>query len=177
MSCTPVALPAVKADFCAPDLNFGQIDKIYLGNEGQPLTDWTDLTEWNNRLDNEDVTADNDKIRMLHVIGDKPLPERNSVDFSQGRKAYTTPTHTVNIKVDETHDDNYAFVQWLDANVGQTIKVWYQAGKYLYGGNEGISATVVLGDVIPESDEELNTFEGSVEWKGDHPARTANPMA
>ena len=128
-TCTPVPLPAVKADFCAPDLNFGQIDKIYLGNEGNPFIDWTDLVEWNARLDNVDV-ADPTKVRFLHVIGDKPAPEKNKVDFSQGRSAYTTPKHTVNIKIDETHDDNYALIKFLEDNAGQTIPIWYQAGKY-----------------------------------------------
>ena len=176
MDCTVVNLPVVKADFCAPNTNFGQIDKIYLGNLGQDFTDWTVITEWNTRIDNDAAAADT-VIRMLHVIGDKPAAESNSVDFSQGRKIYTEKKHTVNIKIDETDDENYALVQWLEANAGQQIAVWYSAGKYLYGGNSGVAATLNLDDIIPESDEELQTFAGTISFEGPHPDRTVNPLA
>ena len=176
-TCTSVALPAVTADFCSPDINFGEIDKIYFTNDGAPLTDWNDLAEWNTRLDNADVTPDNDKIRFLHVIGDKPAPEKPVIEFSQGRKTYPDPDHTINIRVDETGADNYALLLFLEQNAGQQLRMWYQAGKYLYGGNEGILANLNLDDIIPESDEELNTFAGTITWEGGHPERIANPMA
>ena len=176
-TCTTVDIPAVVADFCAPNINFGEIDKIYFTNDGAPLTDWNDLAEWNTRLDNADVTADNTKIRCLHVIGDKPAPERSEIEFSQGRKAYTEADHSINIRVDETGDENYALVQWLEENAGQQLRIWYQAGKYLYGGNTGILALLTLDDIIPESDDELNTFNGTVSWEGKHPDRIVNPMA
>ena len=63
MACVPIPLPPVKADICAPDLNFGEVDKIYLGNQGNPFLDWTDLAEWTARLDNEDI-VDETKIRF-----------------------------------------------------------------------------------------------------------------
>lgn len=174
--CTPVALPAVKADFCAPNLNFGEIDRVYLGNPGNPFTDWSLLAEWDARLDNADI-ADATKIRMLHVIGDKPAGEKTKIDFSQGRSVYTEGKHSINIKVDETGDENYELIIWLEENAGQTVSLWYQAGKYIYGGNDGISASLTLDDIIPESDEELNTFNGAATWEGNHPERIPNPMA
>lgn len=174
--CAPVNLPKVKADFCAPDLNFGRIDKIYLGYDGHPFVDWEDLEEWTTRIDNTTL-ADLTLIRELHVIGDKPAAEKTKVDFSLGRATYTTPNHTVNIRVDETHEDNYLFLQWVEAHQGQTLRVWWAAGKYLYGGLTGVPATLVLNDVIPENDQELNTFQGTVTWKGLTPDRITNPMA
>ena len=117
------------------------------------------------------------KFVFLHTVGDKPATEKNKIEFSQNRAVYTTPKHTLNISVDETNDENYALIQWLEENAGQTIAVWYQAGKYLYGGNEGVPALVTLDDIIPVSDEELNTFDGVVEWEGIHPDRVVNPMA
>ena len=175
-TCVPVNLPKVKADFCAPDLNFGQVTDIWLGYDTNPFDDWTDLEEWTTRVDNATL-ADLTKIRHLHVIGDKPAAERTKIDFSQNRSTYTVPNHTVNVRVDETHDDNYALVQWLDAHAGQTIRVWYAAGKYIYGGNEGVPANLGLNDVIPESDEELNVFQGAITWQANHPDRILNPMA
>lgn len=176
MDCENVNLPAVTADFCAPNLNFGQVNKIYLGYEGQPFVDWSDLDEWVLRLDNATL-ADETLVRSLHVVGDKPAAEKTKIEFSQGRSTYTTPKHLINVKVDETDALNYALIQWLEANQGQVIRVWYQAGKYLYGGAAGVPATFVLNDVIPESDEELNIFQGVISWEDLHPARITNPMA
>ena len=174
--CNPNDLPAVEADFCNPDINFGQIDRIFFNNEGNPMLDWTDVMEWNTRLDNTTL-ADATKIRWLHVIGDKPAPEKTTLDFSQGRQINTEKTHTVNVIVDETGPLNYALVQWLEDNASQNVRMWYSAGKYLYGGNEGISVKLELDDIIPQSDEELNTFNGTATWKGGHPARIVNPIA
>lgn len=176
MDCTGLNLPEVKADFCSPNTNFGQIDKLYLGVSGNPMADWSDLAEWTARLDNTTL-ADATKIRELHVIGDKPAAEKNKVDFSKGRSVYTEATHTINFAIDETGDENYDLVKFFEDNAGVSIPVWYQAGKYLYGGNSGVSATIVINDVIPQSDEELNTFVGTITFKGGHPDRILNPMA
>ncbi len=176
MSCTNINLPAHDADFCAPNINFGEIDKIYLGYDDQPLVDWSDLTEWNTRLDNTTL-ADLTKIRYLHVVGDKPAPEKNKIEISQSRHVYTEGKHTIEISVDETGAVNHALIQWLEANAGQTIRVWYQSGKYLHGGTAGVPANIRLDDIIPSSSDELNTFQGVIEWEGDTPDRITNPMA
>ena len=174
--CNETQLPTVVADFCSPNLNFGQIKKIYLGYASNPLADWNDLAEWNTRLDNS-TEADLTKIRFLHVIADKPAAEKSEIEFSQNRKAYTTPDHTINLSVDETGNENYALIQFLEDNAGKTVQMWYEAGKYLYGGNSGIPVFISLNDVIPESDEELNTFDGTATWQANHPDRIVNPMA
>lgn len=175
MSCVPVNLPAAKADDCNPTLNFARVDMVFLGNSGQPMADWTSLIEWTARLDNVDVT--DTKIKFLNVIGSKPAPTRNKVEFSKGRSVYTEAEHTLPIKVDETHDDNYLLIKWLEDNAGQEILLWYASGKYLYGGDSGISASLLLDNIIAEDDKALNTFDGQAEWKGVHSDRILNPMA
>ena len=176
--CTAFVLPIAKHDFCAPEINFGRIDKIYFASDGasSAFTDFSDLAEWTARLDNVDV-ADVTKIRFLGVIGNKPLPENTEISYSLGRTTFTTNKHTLAVRVDETHDDNYALVKWLEANKGQVLRVWYASAKYLYGGNEGILATLSLNDFIPEGDTELNEFQGSVLWEGDTPDRTLNILS
>jgi hypothetical protein len=92
------------------------------------------------------------------------------------RKVTGPKKHSINIKVDETGELNYEFLRQLEC--GGVFLIWYQAGKYLYGGNEGIQATIALDDVIPEGTQELNTFTGTVEWEAKHhPERVLNPMA
>jgi len=176
MSCVAVELPEVKADLCAPDVNFSEIDKIFLGNANNPLADWSNLTEWNTRLDNS-TTGDLTKIRYLHVIGSKPKPEKTKIEFSQNRTLYTTPKHSIPFKVDETGPENYALLKFLEDNAGMVIPVWYQVGKYLYGGPNGVQAKINMDDVIDESSDVLQIFEGLVEWEDKHPLRITNPMA
>ena len=174
--CIPVATPKVKSSFCSPDLTLGRIDHLYFGSVGQPLADWTDLNEWNTRLDNE-TEDDTTKIRFLSIIGSKPKPERGKIDYSQDRTLYTTPTHTLPFKVDETSQETYEFLQWLDENAAHQFAIWYPDQKHLYGSNNGITASMTFDHVIPENDEELSYFEGVIEWKGIHPDRIVNPLA
>lgn len=175
--CDEFVLPVVKHDFCAPTINFGRIDKIYFCSDGANSALTTgDLAEWTLRLDNEGV-IDATNIRSLAVIANKPLPENSEVTYSLGRKAYTENVHTVPVRVDETNDENYALVQWLEENKGTTVRVWYASDKYLYGGLTGILATLSLNDFIPEANTELNEFQGSILWEGAHPDRTLNILS
>ena len=167
---------AVAFDFCAPELNFGSIDKIYIGTVGFPMGDWTDLAEWNLRLDNTTL-ADDTKIRYIHVKGSKALPEKTEVAISLKRKSYTDPKQTVSIAIDETGDVNYALVQWLEANPGKQFAFWYSSGKHLFGGDNGITAVLDLGDEIPESTDELVKYLGTIKWDGVSPERIVNPLA
>lgn len=175
-TCAAVNAPKVKFDYCTPEINYGQIDRILLGNEGYPLDDPTDLAEWTDRVDNDDI-VDASKIRQLFVIGDKPAPESSVQKISLGRSVYGTKKHTINIKIDETNDDNYNLVQWLEDHSGVTFRCWYTAGKYLYGGADGIPVNINLDDVIPEASDALDLFIGKLTFEGKTPDRILNPMA
>jgi hypothetical protein len=60
---------------------------------------------------------------------------------------------------------------------GTNFLVWYVAGKYIYGGNDGIEASFKLNDIIPEDNQELNTFNGTITWDAKfHPERINNPL-
>ena len=169
-------MPEAEADLCAPNVNYSQVNAVYIGTGDNPFTNWEDLSEWLARIDNADVT-DATKLRKFHTVGDKPAPEKNKIDFSQDRTLYSIPKHTLNLKVDETGDKNYEFIRWLELNPGQTFRVWYQVGKYLYGGNNGVPASVNFDDIIDEDKKTLNIFAGTVSWEGVHPERALNPMA
>lgn len=170
---TLTALPAVEADFCAPDFNLGQLKYLYFTNAGEGLTDVTDPVEWGLRLDQSGAATD--AIRTLHIIGDKPAPEVTNVELSLGREASTEKKHTYNIIIDETNQTNYAFLQELENNP-RTFTVWLEGSKYIYGGNDGIAATILINDIIPQADTELNTFVGTITFKGNHPNRDLSPF-
>jgi len=175
-TCTIVPLPAAKADFCNPTLNYGQIDEIRIGNFGEPFTDWTSPTEWGARVDNADV-ADPTKIRQLNGIGDKPAADAPETAYSRGRTLYGTRTHTINFKIDEVFEENYALLRFIEANPGQQYAAWYRGGKFLYGGNDGVPASVKVDHIIPESSDELEYYQLVATWKGVHPERVEDPLA
>jgi len=169
------SVPAVLFDYCAPDVNYGQIDKLYVAAyNAASFADWTSLSEWLSRIDNTSV--DIDAIRELSVMGSKPAPTRDAIEISGDRKIYSPATHTIDVKVDETNEENYEFLRTLECN--SYYKIWYAAGKYLYGGYDGIIVdSFFLDDLIPENSKELNIFQGVAEWENQfHPERILNPM-
>ncbi len=115
---------------------------------------------------------------MLHVVGDKPAAEKNTFKISMNREISSPKNHTINFKIDETDADNYALLQFIEENPAFQFRLWYEAGKYLYGGNDGVGANIVMDDIIPESNEDLNIFQGVAKWKSViSPERITNPIA
>lgn len=162
-------------NFCDPDINEGQIDRIYFANPDYPLTDWTDQAEWLTRISNTSNNAN--AIRYIEVIGSKAAAESNDVAISLKRTITLNKTHTIEFRIDETNHLNYEFLRTIECN--NSYVFWYRSGKYLYGGNDGISAKQIkMNDVIPEAYTELETFNGTITWDATfHPERIGDPLA
>lgn len=155
------SLPVISVDECNPEINDAQIGKIYLTNIGEPLTDWTDLLEWQGRLDNAALTAD--AIRTIYVIGSKDKPDSNIKDISLKRKVIGQKSHTVNFKIDETNAINHEAIREFEC--GGNYLMWYETcGGLLFGGNEGIKVFVEAGMIIPEGADEIITYDGTATW-------------
>ena len=91
-------LPVMDFNFCAPEKSFGEISHVFLAAlDAECFTDWTSITEWTNRLDNDSL--DPDAIRFMHVMADKPVGAGDSLTGPLGRTIKTPMTHTVNIEV------------------------------------------------------------------------------
>jgi len=168
-------VPEVLYDFCGPNYDFGQITKLYVAKQSAAsFTDVSDLSEWLARL-SDDGTADDD-IRTLNVIGSKEAPDSSEIQISLKRTIRTPKKHTVSVKIEETNLTNYEFMRAMDC--GGTYKVWYESGKYLYGGTEGIDAQILMHLLIPESTDELKVFEGMIKWEDKYePEACLNPFA
>jgi len=167
-------LPAASFDVCAPETHFGQIKKLYIANDGYPLTDWTDASEWATRIDNASTSSN--AIRELTIIGSLARAESSEKKISGGRTVKGKKTRTLSIKVDETNDINYEFLRTLEC--GLSYRVWYATDDHLYGGNDGILMTLNIDEVIPENEEDYVLFEGEGKWFSQFaPERTANIIA
>ena len=168
-------LPPVLMDVCDPNVDFGQIDRIYITGNGHGLSDWTDPAEWATRLDN--ATENNDTlIRTLHVAGDQPAAESSENTISLCRIVYGPKGFTINFDIDETNITNNDAMRLIECN--QLFTFWYAAGQYLYGGTGGIrDASFVMNNVIPRGCETLNLISGVAKWKEKHsPEKIVNPL-
>ena len=175
-------MPVTNADLCAPGTHYGQISMFMFTRNGDGLTDFTDDTEWATRIDNDStgtdalpVSGDAD-IRQLYGIGSLSAPDRPEVEISRKRKVYGEPEFTLTFAVDDTGDVNWNdFMGGLPTG-GQVYSVWFGTEDRIFGGNDGITATVIANPEIPESAEELQKIILTVTWKGTIPEVANNPL-
>jgi len=155
-------LPEVLFDECAPEINGAQVAKIYITNIGNPLTDWTDPLEWDARIN--PVASGPTDIKVMHVIGAKPIPAGTEKEISLGRKVVGKKTHILNIKIDETNTINHDFLRKNECG-GQYL-MWYETLEgLLFGSTDGIVASLLLDMNISESADDTILNEGKFEWK------------
>ncbi len=165
-------IPVVEFDVCNPEVNFGEIDAIFITNVGNPLTDETDAAEWATRMAAVGAT----KITELHVVGEKPAPEETEVVISRNIAVTGAKTHTVPFEIHQTNKTNYEFMRSFECP--RKVLVWYRtAGGLLYGGASGIEVTIKMNEVIPKNRKDLIMFVGNMKWDAKfHPCRTTSPI-
>ena len=165
----------VDFDYCDPNIEFGEIDHIYvMAQTGSNLLDWTSLPVWNARKA-LDPTADTDAIIDLVVMGDLPPAETDEIEISLGRKIQSPSSFTINFDIDDVSDDNYDFMRWLECNT--IFKVWYSANEVLFGGNTGIEVNLTAKYQIERGQKSLQKIVGTAKWENKFsPERTTNPM-
>ena len=143
-------IPAVSFDLCNPEVNFGEIDAIFVTNVGNPLTD--------------------------EVVGEKPAPEETEVVIARNISVTGAKTHTVNFEIHQTNKINYEFMRSFEC--ARKVLIWYRtAGGLLYGGPSGIEVTLKMNQVIPKNRKELIMFVGSLKWDAKfHPCQANSPI-
>jgi hypothetical protein len=158
------ALPPVAFSQCAPEINYSEIQYIYVAKvNASPFNDWTQPGEWGTRLNQTTLTGNN-YIRQLVVIADKPAPAATNIDISGDRTILVEKTHTLNVTVDETNAINHEFVRYLEC--GGQVRIWYQTrAGLLFGGNSGIRATMSLDPILNRGRDQIMTFTGTVTWR------------
>lgn len=170
------SLPDVAFDECAPDVHYGEVAKIYIARvDAADFTNVDLIGEWTTRL--SDTSDDPDAIRTLIVIGELPEPEQSEITISGDRTVVGFKQFTLPFEIDETNDTNYLLLLNQECNIKN--KMWFEtADGMLYGGNEGIEATIRMNNLIPRERTEVAKFMGTAKWKSQFSAlRCASPMA
>lgn len=169
------ALGTVLFDECAPNINPSEIQRVFISrSNAQPFKDWKLAAEWTERIAASSVTVN--AIRELIVIGDKPAAASVTKDISNGRKYVVGKDHTLNFTIDDVSDENYEFMRSTEC--GGKCRLWYETkGGYMYGGNEGIKASIVMDDVLNRGVDEIETLNGVATWRSRFsPERTKSPI-
>jgi hypothetical protein len=85
-------------------------------------------------------------LRSIKGIGDKPAATGTDVTGPEGVIIQIDKTHPINFDILTMDNLNYEAVRWLQCN--PTLHLWFRTKKYLYGGENGMIATVRNADHI-----------------------------
>lgn len=161
-TCGAETLPVTDFDFCEPEVALSEIQRVFLAKvAADPFTDWTQSGEWTERV--SETSLDRNAIRAFTVIGDKPLPTKQTREISGGRRRHVRKTHIINFTVDDVTNDNHAFLQQVEN--GQNFRMWYEtAGGYMFGGNEGILCEVSGDMQLNRGQGEIKVYNYVAQW-------------
>jgi hypothetical protein len=168
-------LPLVDFDVCAPEIHYGEVSKIYIAAaDADPFTNIELLPEWTARL--SETSVDPDAIRPLTVLGDLPVAEQSELTISGDRTVVGYKQFVLNFEVDETNGVNYNFMLTAECNL--SFLIWFETSDgVMYGGNEGILATVRLSLMIPRERTDIVKYMGTAKWKSVFsPLRSHSPF-
>lgn len=168
-------LPVVSFSDCSPEVNLSEIEFVVMGAPGtKPFTDISSASEWANRLDNDG--NDPNDLRLIRVIGDKPAPTDQEQTISGARIVTVNRTHTLNFDIDETNDINYDAARMLQC-AGQKI-IWYiTRSGHVFGGSEGIPASVKINELLNRGENEIQRLQGVATWQNQFmPERDVWPL-
>lgn len=174
LGCDSELLP-VDFDECNPSLKYNEIRKLYVANDGNPLTNWTDPNEWAVRL--SETSSATNAIRALTVRGSLDVEFGEKVRISGGRFAFLPSTYTLTAQVDDNNATNYTFMRSTGCN--KAYRVWSETSDGdLYGGNEGILVILQGREPISDDPESFRALEFVGEWTANLAAlRIPSPIA
>lgn len=173
--CDGVA-PVVDNSECAPAIKYGEIAYVVIGNEGQPLTNWTDPAEIAARLDN-DNEVDSTKMRILQVVGTMSTEFGEQKPIHAGLFSFAKNTTTLELKIFNNSDTNYDATRALGCNLA--LRAWpITSDGDWYGGNDGIRIVFQGKEDVPESRDDFRVLTWRGQFKAQKMAlRTAFPIA
>lgn len=176
-NCAAFNLPVTNFNDCNPDVNYSEIERIFIGSpQGAAFANIIDPNEWNTRLSQTTVGAD--AIRGLIVIGDLPAAAAVVKELSNGRKKNIGKDFTTNFDIDDISDENYTLHKLLEEN--QTVRLYgfeTQGGKMYHYGAAGILVNVSTNIILPRGRDEIERITGAITWrKTTSPNRVDSPI-
>lgn len=109
--------------------------------------------------------------KLLDVIGDIPEAEQTERIISKGRVKKSLKTFTINFDVDDTTDENYAFMRYCESSPEKIM--YYYDKDYLYG---PVKCQITRANAPKARGEDsYDVFVFSARWEHEHhPPRTTS---
>lgn len=169
-------VPIVDNSECAPAIGYGEVAYWLIGNEDQPLSNWTDPAVLSSRIDNDD-DSDITKLRILQGVGTMTTEFGEQKPIHAGLFSFGKNTTTLELKVFNNSETNYDFMRATGCNLA--FRVWpITSDGYYYGGNDGIRLVVQGKEDIPESRDDFRVITLRGQFKPTRaPLRTEFPLA
>lgn len=169
--CADVALDAIDyTNYCEVN-NDELIDEIFYTDRAHPLSgDPDELASFGTRLSNTSNgsgTTENvaHPIRRLKVIdAEKPKGTLNYKNNRAGDSAKLgrSPRQITGI-IDDDSDEMYELMRSLQCN--GNIKMWYKAGKHIYGGQDGINAVIKpTYGIVNDTNGLAHSWSFAIDW-------------
>ena len=101
------------------DIRKSEIKRVFLapfdGTSTAPIADanMEDLATWTGLISNSETVSA--FIRELYVVGDVPVPEKNTFEY-KGQSIIQTKTYTVNFDLIDVNETNYTLSRDFDNN-------------------------------------------------------------
>jgi len=158
-------LPGVNYNNCGPEVFASQLRRLFIGKlNAQPFTNWKLLAEWQTRV-NQSSTVGNDYIRALTVTGEKPAPGNVTKKIDNGITAQVGKDHTIPFTTYQVTDENYEFMRATECGIQVRLFAYETMGGVFFGSNEGQIVTIVMDDVLPGGDDDLENLTGNLTWR------------
>lgn len=170
------SLPEPSFNDCAPVVGYGEISKLYLAKaDAIAFTNIELIGEWTTRLAASIETAD--AIRQFTVLGDLAEPEVTEIVISGNRTIRGFKKFTLAFEIDEDNDTNYQAHLTFECN--SKFKMWFEtADGMMFGGNEGIEASILTNYLIPRGRTDIRKIMGQAKWDSKKsPLRNLSPLA
>lgn len=169
------ALPKWEFDQCAPELKYSEIEEIFLARVTAAKIDPGDLGSWVARTSSEN--SDSDHIERLTVKASIGDPDVDEQELSGDRKAIGFHSFVIEGIIDENNDANYLAMLQTQCNL--TFKMWFKfADGDIYGGEDGIKATVRMWESASDNRKELRVISFTAKWSDKFsPLRCKFPIA
>ncbi len=152
--------PAEAFDQDCPVYAFGEVERVIVVKPSKDRPD--------------DFTTEKNVIPGIGTIDE---PEQPEVVTSLYRRAYPPARYELTFNVDDLSEDAYNTLRELHGARG---RMWFQAGGYLYGGEDGIECDVKAALTIEEGEEALQKVPLHFTWRqrdGKMPEREESPWA
>ncbi len=181
--CEVETLPVAENPECvnAVVLEESEICDLYISledpaNPGEALfkpADWTDPAAWATAIDNASTSG----IKHFSGIGDMPLPEKQEQTIFKKLIKVVGRNYTLNFDAQHMSRVNY---EWgRAAQCGLSVRFWFATiGGMLYGGENGIAATIDIGFPKERGAGAIATMQFLVRWTAKcDPPSIVNPMS